>query len=827
MPFDQNQLPTWNKEGVEPPQSLKDNGWQPSQKPPADYFNWFFNKTFKALLSLFTNAQHKEEKGQPNGYASLDGNGKVPSSQLSITKDQVGLGNVDNVKQATKTEFDAHVNDDTKHITAAERNTWNSKLDASEVVTTPNPNKILKLDANGKFPASAIPNLDWSKITTGKPTTAVGYGITDVYTKTEVDNKIDPINQALSQQNKQSATIGHGLNVINASQNSPLDIQIEGRTLVNLLGTQGRTATSATVTLDPAKYYVLVNEDGTNVTVDGVSQTVPYKFTGKSSVSLSWTSGKVALYEVDVNEYSNILTTWAASEVNRRYPYVDSVQHVQNPYVIAEGENLFPPFTEWTHGGSGGTSEVITPYKFQLNATNWAQYRSIKIPLVKNQQYTISVIGQGRLAIDVIDKNNTFIVNNVSGDNGITLTFTPIVDGEHEFRLKNGSQTGTFIFEKPMLNLGSTAKPFVPRNPSMLFAEVKLGAIGDKKDILFKDNGDWKVLKWIEKDVVLDGKLPWAFSLDYTGYKRVQVSGLNSTLSTPNNQYYLVKYEGKLLKDYGGNTANFTSGDMSYCYNNVVSITISDIDSGWGENYTPTAQEIQAYFYGWRMCNGTYGQPYDGTGTKTWYPIGDTDLSRATTTCPTSAAPTIAEGKISYYKLSYVRSTPVTEVVTDKVEGDLVVNGSTQIEVGSGVIVREKITPSYVSSTKIYYINRKANDANDSPLKYKASKILSIFKNSIKDNSWIVENSSLAYGNQRAYVNENQYDVTAEYTVTYLVLDRHLFTTNILAVTATYDSSLKSVVDSVVAKQSDLASNQQALIRSVAELYKRVKALGG
>ncbi|MGG1291362.1 hypothetical protein ABE218_08405 [Bacillus smithii] len=62
---------------MEPPQSLKDEGWQPSQKPPADYFNWFFNKTFKALQSLFASAQHKEEKGQPGGYAALDVNGKV------------------------------------------------------------------------------------------------------------------------------------------------------------------------------------------------------------------------------------------------------------------------------------------------------------------------------------------------------------------------------------------------------------------------------------------------------------------------------------------------------------------------------------------------------------------------------------------------------------------------------------------------------------------------------------------------------------------------------------------------------------------------------
>ncbi|MEK4883489.1 hypothetical protein NST81_01990 [Bacillus sp. FSL W8-0223] len=84
MPFDQNQLPTWNKEGVEPPQSLKDEGWQPSQKPPADYFNWFFNKTFKALQSLFSSAQHKEEKGQPNGYAALNADGKVVNADGSL-----------------------------------------------------------------------------------------------------------------------------------------------------------------------------------------------------------------------------------------------------------------------------------------------------------------------------------------------------------------------------------------------------------------------------------------------------------------------------------------------------------------------------------------------------------------------------------------------------------------------------------------------------------------------------------------------------------------------------------------------------------------------
>ena len=45
--------------------------------------------------------------------------------------------------------------------------------------------------------ASDIPNLSWSKITTGKPTTISGYGITDAYTKTETDSKVAALQSLL------------------------------------------------------------------------------------------------------------------------------------------------------------------------------------------------------------------------------------------------------------------------------------------------------------------------------------------------------------------------------------------------------------------------------------------------------------------------------------------------------------------------------------------------------------------------------------------------------------------------------------------------------
>ncbi|SFM21548.1 pyocin knob domain-containing protein [Pelosinus propionicus] len=42
----------WNQPGVEPTQAKKDEGWKPEEKPPAEYFNWFFNRTSQAVKYL-------------------------------------------------------------------------------------------------------------------------------------------------------------------------------------------------------------------------------------------------------------------------------------------------------------------------------------------------------------------------------------------------------------------------------------------------------------------------------------------------------------------------------------------------------------------------------------------------------------------------------------------------------------------------------------------------------------------------------------------------------------------------------------------------------
>ena len=61
----------------------------------------------------------------PNTDAVSSVNGKTGAVVLS--KSDIGLGNVDNVQQASKTEFDTHDTDDVRHITSTERLNWDSK----------------------------------------------------------------------------------------------------------------------------------------------------------------------------------------------------------------------------------------------------------------------------------------------------------------------------------------------------------------------------------------------------------------------------------------------------------------------------------------------------------------------------------------------------------------------------------------------------------------------------------------------------------------------------------------------------------------------------
>lgn len=72
MNFD-NKLPEWKNEGVEPSESLRENGFQSGYKPPASIFNWFFSLVQKIIAEIQSKLGLVPYGLQPVAATSTDG----------------------------------------------------------------------------------------------------------------------------------------------------------------------------------------------------------------------------------------------------------------------------------------------------------------------------------------------------------------------------------------------------------------------------------------------------------------------------------------------------------------------------------------------------------------------------------------------------------------------------------------------------------------------------------------------------------------------------------------------------------------------------------
>ena len=101
-----NKAPEWDNVGAEPDAKLKKDGFLAGYKPPAAYFNWFFNRTYECVKEL-------QEK-------------LVSSLKSLAFKDKVGDDDITDVAASKVTQDSEH-----RMITDAERSTWDEKADAS------------------------------------------------------------------------------------------------------------------------------------------------------------------------------------------------------------------------------------------------------------------------------------------------------------------------------------------------------------------------------------------------------------------------------------------------------------------------------------------------------------------------------------------------------------------------------------------------------------------------------------------------------------------------------------------------------------------------
>ncbi|WP_135552117.1 hypothetical protein [Paenibacillus cymbidii] len=514
----------------------------------------------------------------------------------------------------------------------------------------------------------------------------------------------------------------------------------------------------------------------------------------------------IRFYEVSAADYAAIGTTITATStpsIDEVWPYVDGVKHVANPMLVKYGKNLLPPFTDWTNS----TLAVInTPYSVTLNATATNNSCDIRLTVLPGQSYTISgtVPSGARIRIGKNDNASplvtTFIEELTSANSSKTFTIpagtTSIVVAIHAT-----TAPGSYTFVNLQLELGSTKTEFAQRNDDYIYTSgiTLAGSIdGTVRDSIYWRDGAWRAFRRWKTGVVLDGSLAMTYWSNNTGIKVLKY--MNFTGAKYDDLAYVEKFNGQPLTYTPLSVASITAGDFfRWGTSDSYYMSVSNSESGWVDAIIPNANSIKALLNGWQ-ANGNNGTVYNS-----WVSILDGVTAPGTNTEAFVAA-NKAPNWTGWGTLSYQLAAPLDEVLpAGAVEGSISLHpGGNYIEVGEGVIVREIVSP-YETSTQ-FRINHK-DDPQSSWLKRRVDRALKIYKNGVEDNTWsIFRNASFANGMEHLYISKSGYDATAQYTVTYIMLDKYAMTAAVDNVAVTYNTNIKTVLDAVVQQQADIAT---------------------
>ncbi|MGG4206900.1 hypothetical protein ABEW60_21390 [Paenibacillus jamilae] len=663
----------------------------------------------------------------------------------------------------------------------------------------------------------------------------------------DVNDGVNEIKKRLDTTERKAVTLEPGVQIVHAEKAAPFSLTgLNGRTLVNLLGrwenlsrlmgvtpyqadikldtlNKGTMPNSLKVTIKPGytvgvgfysnfkflagKYYVaIVRAKVGNATDAGISAPnalVESKVivTDKTKFATAWfrlaptsdiitnidlvTQGTVGqysyfeaarIYEISAAEYT-ALATMTDDQIDNKYPYVDSVMPVRNPYAIRYGENLAPhSFYSWD--AAVGTPLIKDARSVVVSSSN-IMISSI-YPLVPGQAYTVSAQSSGATGrIHVNMQNETAVIGNVTDSGIISYTFTVPAGTKGVVIRLLGTSTAEVTISDFMFNIGSIAKPFKQHEDSMLALQTDLYAdpvTGANADTVFERDGQYyKSKRW--HSMTLDGSLPWGYFDSAAGYKVVRIPATNGMVDSER----ITKFDGKLVQ----HVFPLSGPDQSHLSpeSGVVGLSISSADSGWGDNYTPTTDEIKAYFMGWKMYlagQGDVSKPFNNEAVgKAWCPLDsiyDSNGAAATlyvTTLPTTAITSLSYvryGNWSAYQLVYKLATPTAEPIIS--EGQLTfVEGDNQVEVGTGIVLREKAKPyrEYEVTGQIRWNinNGSPGEFQTSLLSYRVDRFIGIYRNSQRDN-WTLYPNTVTNAGALAQMMGHNYDATAAYTVSYL-----------------------------------------------------------
>lgn len=518
----------------------------------------------------------------------------------------------------------------------------------------------------------------------------------------------------------------------------------------------------------------------------------------------------IRVYEISDTEVVKI-NSMTSEQVAKEYPYVDAMTNVKNPYAFSTSRNLVPPFTEWNGGFNGVATE---PYTQWVTTAGDRINSATKIKALEGLTYTLYIerIGDGEIGLDFRDAQNDVIqTSGFVKQNSITATAP---QGTVSVKVWTSAPTATpkgYAFRNPMLTIGSVPEPFEPQVRNMWATESQLAAHpvdGSNADVLYVgDDGLPYILEKWEK-VVLDGSVNWEYDIPYKGYKRVRT--VSPFLNAIPYSQLVTNYNGVILPNIDEGI-NWPSGDISQMYTNkLLFLTISNLDSGWGDDYKPSPEEIKAYFLGWRICQEETAGLYNGTGTRCWGRITDPANVigvagwNATREMPTKHAGRDAKGNLyTPFRLQYLKAKPTVESVRNYETGLTLSKGWNIVEVDSGIVIREKANPVYVdhyTNGPSYYIN--GDTITPSKLMHRPKEIISIVKNQGQD-MWniigVAPEKIQIFGRNQAFIPAYNFDTLAVYHVTYKMLNPTLSA----PINGSITTNLRGTVTDVVRWASD------------------------
>ncbi|MEK3873711.1 MULTISPECIES: phage tail protein [unclassified Paenibacillus] len=475
----------------------------------------------------------------------------------------------------------------------------------------------------------------------------------------------------------------------------------------------------------------------------------------------------VRVYQITDEKY-NELSGKPHAEISDEFPMCSSGIHgVDGPYAISTFDNLIPPLYEYERITNPSSEwSFNSDYEaVQKTTSTEGHYIKFQIDVEPDMEYTLSCEHNGYMAVTTRDGTTQI----VPWTNSQEVTINPndsiiyIFFGNY-----NGSTgvAGAYTFKNPMLTIGAEPKPFEPQRKSVLAFQTELHANptdGSDPDILFEQNGQYfKLAKW--KKVVLDGSLNYTVYGSKDGFRTIStpVPGAVYPSTVTDTIGEMTKYDGKLLTK---NDA-FNINDSWYLNGAIKSaiLSIPSADSGWGDDYEPTQDEVKAYFNGYKMFTVGQGHTstYNGTGVKAWVAI--VDISAPEGPADTQILPTGTYSQWTPCQLLYRLAKESVEPIVS--EGSLLLTeGDNMVEVGTGIVLRERANP--VQSGVAFVIN----DINysSSRLTNMVDRFISVYRNSRKDSTWELRTNN-AYGNERRVT--FSYDPLTTYSATYIKLDK-------------------------------------------------------